>query len=73
MAHEISYMRKITYEIHEFPELLARAGHEVTFLEFDEGARSPNFGLKSRDKLISGKVYKDSKIRLLTPFQLGIP
>ena len=38
VLHEIDYLEKVIYEIHEFPELLARAGHEVTFFHFQEGA-----------------------------------
>jgi hypothetical protein len=44
VPHETFNMREVTEEIHEFPALLARAGHEVAFLEFNEGARSSNSG-----------------------------
>ncbi|MFM1786889.1 MAG: hypothetical protein RL228_839 [Actinomycetota bacterium] len=72
VVHEVSYLRKVIYEIHEFPELLALKGHEVTFLEFDEGADRSTLPLP-RDRNISGRIHKDAKIRLVTPHRFGLP
>ena len=41
VLHEIDYLEKVIYEIHEFPELLARAGHEVTFFHFPYDGELP--------------------------------
>jgi glycosyltransferase involved in cell wall biosynthesis len=35
-VHEVNYLRKVVYEIHDFPELLSLRGHEVTFVDFPE-------------------------------------
>jgi glycosyltransferase involved in cell wall biosynthesis len=36
-VHEVSWYNKVVYEMHDFPELLSLRGHEVRFLDFDEG------------------------------------
>ena len=36
-VHEVSWFNKVVYEMHDFPELLSLRGHEVHFLDFDEG------------------------------------
>ena len=72
-VHEVSYRRKVIFEMHEFPELLALRGHDISFLEFDEGRK---FWLKNqnpRTEVISGRVHAQAKVKLLRPFQLGVP
>lgn len=72
MIHEVDYLEKVIYEIHEFPEMLARAGHDVTFFQFQEGAdRSKRNRFRNRE--ISGQVYPESRIQLVGPHQFGIP
>ena len=71
--HEVSYRKKVIFEMHEFPELLALKGHEVTFLEFDEGAKFWQGGLSPRDEEINGRVHPTARVKLARPFQLGIP
>ena len=36
-VHEVSYLDKVVFEMHDFPELLAGAGHRVWFVDFPEG------------------------------------
>jgi glycosyltransferase involved in cell wall biosynthesis len=72
VVHEVDYLEKVIYEIHEFSELLALAGHEVTFFHFQEEARRSSDNL-FRDVNISGRVYPDAKFRLIGPHQFGIP
>jgi glycosyltransferase involved in cell wall biosynthesis len=36
-VHEVSWFNKVVYEMHDFPELLSLRGHNVHFLDFDEG------------------------------------
>ena len=36
-VHEVSWFNKVVFEMHDFPELLSLHGHEVHFLDFDEG------------------------------------
>ncbi len=72
VVHEVDYLEKVIYEIHEFPEMLATAGHDVTFFQFQEGAdrKSTN---RFRERVISGRVYPESQIKLVGPHQFGIP
>ena len=72
VVHEIDYLEKVIYEIHEFPEMLSAAGHDVTFFHFQEGA-SRRKGNLFRQKMISGRVVPNSQIKLVGPHQFGIP
>ena len=72
VVHEVSYPKKVVYEIHEFPELLALNGHDVTFVDFDEGATRKDIG-QPRDRVINGRIHPAASLRLLTPHRFGIP
>ena len=71
--HEVSYRKKVIFEMHEFPELLALRGHDISFLEFDEGRRFWEKSQGARTQVIQGRVYRQAKVRLLRPSQLGVP
>jgi glycosyltransferase involved in cell wall biosynthesis len=71
VLHEIDYLEKVIYEIHEFPELLAKAGHDVTFFHFQEGASRTKKNL-FRKMEISGRVVPEAKLTLIGPHQFGI-
>jgi glycosyltransferase involved in cell wall biosynthesis len=71
VLHEIDYLEKVIYEIHEFPELLAKAGHDVTFFHFQEGANRSKKNL-FRKKEIVGRVVPEAKLALVGPHQFGI-
>lgn len=72
-VHEVSYRKKVVFEMHEFPELLAMRGHEISFLEFDEGRKFWVGSKPPREESISGRVHDEAKVNLYRPFQLGIP
>lgn len=72
VVHEVSYERKVVYEIHEFPELLNLRGHDITFFEFDEGARISDLSVP-RYRTIPGRIHNKALIRIVTPLRLGIP
>ena len=57
--------------MHEFPEMLAIAGHEVHFLEFPEGTGIRSSSLRTRSTTISGRAYPKARINLITPPNLG--
>ncbi|MFC5503396.1 glycosyltransferase [Lysinimonas soli] len=65
--HEVSYENKVIYEMHEFPELLALRGHDVTFLQFPEGSGRARRSAASDTREISGRAYRDARLRLVTP------
>ena len=72
MVHEVDYLEKVIYEIHEFPEMLAAAGHEVTFFQFQEGANRKTRN-RFRQRVINGRVYPGARINLVGPHQFGVP
>lgn len=67
--HEVNYESKVIFEMHEFPELLARRGHDVTFFHYPEsgGERS----LRTSRRRIQGRVYPDASLTLITPPTFG--
>jgi len=71
--HEVSYRKKVIFEMHEFPELLALKGHEISFLEFDEGRKFWDKPRAPKFELAKGRVHGNAAIRLYRPFQFGIP
>lgn len=72
-VHEVSYRKKVIFEMHEFPELLSLRGHDISFLEFDEGRRFWTKNSNPRTEVIPGRVHKQARVKLLRPLQLGIP
>jgi glycosyltransferase involved in cell wall biosynthesis len=69
-VHEVNYLTKPIYEMHEFPEHLAAKGHEVAFWHFPEGyskRQISNLGFKTT---IQGRVVDSARITLFTP-QIG--
>lgn len=71
VIHEVSYLKKVIFEMHEFPELLAAAGNEVHFLEFPEGTGFRFSRLKGNSRWVNGRVHPDARVKLITPFTLG--
>jgi glycosyltransferase involved in cell wall biosynthesis len=72
-VHEVSYRKKVIFEMHEFPELLSLRGHDVNFLEFDEGRKFWQAKQVPQREIISGRVQSQAKVDLVRPLQLGIP
>ena len=70
-VHEVNYLAKVIFEVHEFPELLALAGHEVHFLHFPEGTGISDTSLRSRSRMIPGRVHPTAQINLITPPNIG--
>jgi glycosyltransferase involved in cell wall biosynthesis len=71
--HEVSYRKKVIFEMHEFPELLALKGHEISFLEFDEGRKFWKKPNSPRFEKVMGRVHGNATVRLSRPFQIGVP
>ncbi len=72
--HEVNYRGKVVFEMHEFPELLAARGHDVTFFHFPEGEHSvsPNsWAIRTDVTHVPGRAYPASRIRLITPPHVG--
>ena len=63
-VHEVSWFNKVVYEMHDFPELLSLNGHEVHFLDFDEG--KPRARWKPVTT-IESRAHKGSQVSVTTP------
>ena len=75
-VHEISWLDKVTYEIHDIPELLSLAGHRVTFIDFAE-TDSHNLSKKFRrwkTTVSSGmtRAHQGSTVDVLTPGYIAV-
>ena len=68
-VHEVNWREKVTYEVHDIPELLSIAGHEVTFIDFPEFAntdpRNRNLGLKTSRAFSQSRAHPGSKVDVL--------
>jgi glycosyltransferase involved in cell wall biosynthesis len=63
-VHEVSWFNKVVFEMHDFPELLSLKGHEVHFLDFDEG--KPRARWKPITT-IESRAHKGSQVSVTTP------
>jgi glycosyltransferase involved in cell wall biosynthesis len=72
-VHEVSYEKKPIFEMHEFPEHLAARGHNITFVQFDEGFKFWRDKRQPESKLTGGRVLPNVEINLVTPQQFGVP
>jgi glycosyltransferase involved in cell wall biosynthesis len=69
--HEVNYLNKVVYEMHEFPELLALRGHDVTFLHYPESPLVPSRALRAKTERIRGRVHENAELTLITPPTFG--
>jgi glycosyltransferase involved in cell wall biosynthesis len=69
VVHEVSYERKVVYEIHEFPEIFLEQGHQVSFIDFDEDR--PGMIGRRREEEVQGRAISGRSLRVITPFTLG--
>lgn len=69
--HEVNYLNKVIFEMHEFPELLALRGHEVTFLHYAEAPDEPRTNLRTRREEIAGRVHSEARLTVVTPPTFG--
>jgi len=58
--HEVGYLEKPIFEMHEFPEHLSKRGHDVAFLdflEFDHGDEKVRWGESRRGRVVPGANF----------------
>lgn len=65
--HEVNYLEKPIFEMHEFPELLAALGHEIGFVQFPEGLSSTQVRALGWKTKIPGRVVPSQNLTLYTP------
>jgi glycosyltransferase involved in cell wall biosynthesis len=63
-VHEVSWFNKVVYEMHDFPELLSLRGHNVHFLDFDEG--KPRAKWRSVTT-VETRAHAGSRVTVTTP------
>ncbi len=75
--HEVNWLRKVTFEIHELPELLSAKGHEVDFIDFPEGETRSGLSrfidIRTRVTTVRSRTVPGSAIRLCTPGRVFPP
>lgn len=69
--HEVNYLSKPIFEMHEFPEHLARLGHEIGFVHFPEGYTQSQIRTLGWRKRIAGRVVEGVQLDLFTPWALS--
>jgi glycosyltransferase involved in cell wall biosynthesis len=75
-VHEVSWQKKVTYEIHDFPELLQLRGHDVSFIEYDEASASNPTKAKITKRHFWGtesictRAHCGSSVRVITPWRI---
>jgi glycosyltransferase involved in cell wall biosynthesis len=76
-VHEVNWAIKVTFEMHELPELLSLRGHDVDFLDFPEGVK--RFGLRRLIDLRTetttheSRTFNGSRVRVITPGRVFAP
>jgi glycosyltransferase involved in cell wall biosynthesis len=65
--HEVNYLEKPIFEMHEFPEHLAALGHEVGFVQFPEGLSLEQVRSLGWRAQIPGRVLPEQNLTLYTP------
>jgi glycosyltransferase involved in cell wall biosynthesis len=69
--HEVNYLKKPIFEMHEFPEHLAALGHTVGFVQFPEGESRASLARTPFKQQIQGRVLISQSITLYTPETLS--
>jgi glycosyltransferase involved in cell wall biosynthesis len=65
--HEVNYLEKPIFEMHEFPEHLAALGHEIGFVQFPEGLSLKAIRSLGWKSAIQGRVLPGQSLTLYTP------
>lgn len=70
-VHEVNWREKPIYEIHDIPELLSLAGHEVTFIDFPESLKADPkntlLSFRSNKFFRQSRAHVGSNIDVFTP------
>jgi glycosyltransferase involved in cell wall biosynthesis len=69
--HEVNYLTKPIFEMHEFPEHLASLGHDIGFVHFPEGFNREELAKVSWRTEIAGRAIPQVRISLFTPHVLN--
>lgn len=65
--HEVNYLTKPIFEMHEIPEAMAELGHQVGFVHFPENESRQALRQRGFHEIVPGRSRKASRIELFTP------
>lgn len=69
--HEVNYLTKPIFEMHEIPESLVSLGDDVTFVHFPEGQSLSASLAQPAVTRIQGRVNRNAELDLVTPKVFG--
>jgi len=76
-VHEVNWRTKVIFEIHDYPELLSLAGHEVVFIDFPEGNKPSGFArfldLRTQVNPKQSRAQRGSSVEVRTPGRVFPP
>ena len=76
-VHEVNYREKVVFEMHDFPELLSLADHDVTFIDFGEGGTRSGlrrwFDWRTETAVVRDRAHSGAEVRVITPGRLLPP
>lgn len=77
VVHEVEWATKVVFEVHEIPELLARRGHRVVFIDYEESytrdSRLDLVRLATKVRPRAHRLYSDGDIEVRTPGLVKLP
>jgi len=63
----VNYLKKPIFEMHEFPEHLAKLGHTVGFVQFPENESRASLAKTPFEQQVQGRVLTSQSLTLYTP------
>src|SRR4051794_21537001 len=77
VIHEVDWLKKGVYEVHDIPELLSLRGHNVTVIDFEEEWQRRgrwDFG-RFRTEVVPNahRVYDQARVELRRPGLVKVP
>ena len=70
-VHEVNWRTKVIYEVHDYPELLSLAGHEVVFIDYPEHSKPSGLArfldLRTQVNSNQSRAHPGSSVEVRTP------
>jgi len=70
-VHEVNWRAKVIFEIHDYPELLSLAGHEVVFIDYPEHSKPSGLArfldLRTQVNSNQSRAHHGSSVEVRTP------
>ena len=70
-VHEVNWRAKVIFEIHDYPELLSLAGHEVVFIDYPEHSKPSGLArfldLRTQVNSNQSRAHPGSSVEVRTP------